>query len=80
MLGEKNDSKWMKKGGEMFFFPHLVKSMHIFFLLTLNIQNLRKKKFLRRSPPQYNKFHLGKKQRSRRGEGENMNYKFNIHP
>jgi len=50
------------------------------------VQKLKKKKKwlkmfrLRRAPLHYNKFHLGKKYKSRKGGGGKMNFKFKIHP
>jgi len=62
-----------KKGGKMYIFPQLVKSIHIFSPIALYIQIAKKRLqifHLRHAPPPYNKFHLGKKYKSKRGEAK----------
>ena len=77
--------KKLLKGGEMHIFSLIGKRMHIFSPIKLKYTKLPKKRLtifqLRRAPPYYKKFHLGKKYQSRRGGGcgINMNF-FNKHP
>ena len=70
------EREW-KKRGKCIFFPQLEKSMHIFPPIDLKFTKLQKKRltifYLRRAPPHYINFHLGKKQKSKRGGGANMN-------
>ena len=85
MLGENNYWKGMKKGGKCIFFPHLVKSMNIFYPINLNIHN-RKKGWKCSTcdthPLIIINFTGGKNKNINQegGGGKKMNFKFNIYP
>ena len=85
MLGKKIIERERKKGGKCIFFPQLVKSTYAYFFPNwLKINKIAQKKYLkifrlRRAPPHYIKYHLGKKYKSSRGGGQNE-FQIYIHP
>ena len=84
MLGKKIIERGWKKGGKCIFIPQLVKSMHIFSLIDLNLQNCKKRLKIFVCGAHrliIINFNLGQYIMQSRGGGVGkMNLKFNIHP